>query len=352
MSLSVPVSMDDRSRAVLRAAVEKHICTGEPVASRSLERGNLQMSSALIRAVMSRLEADGFLFQPHVSAGRIPTQSGYRVYVDQLMAPGCLASGGDQALRELTSAEKALKGIMRECVLALARVTGLASFAVSAVSGQYRHRHVELVRLRRAEVLGIFATTCGTVYHRVVSVERDIPQHELDRFANYLNERFAGLTLSQIRTMIREELEQVEQSYQTLRARAFALSQRTLPDEPAHNDVEVVVGGQHHLLAMPEFADPSTAGPVFEDLERRATWVALLDAAMGESGVTVMIGAENPAIGLHDCSVVATSVPWDEGLDGTVGLVGPTRLAYGTAIATLELARQSVMAARRRRYRV
>lgn len=334
-----------RSQSVLRAAVEEYITSAEPVASRTLNRQWLPISSASIRAVMAELTRDGLLFQPHTSAGRIPTDLGYRVYVDDLMprgVPGLAAAGLD------LNGDASLRRRLRLWAETLAGLTGLTAFALALPRDDARHRHIELIRLRSSEVLVIFATWDGGVRHRVVQTIGDVSQPELDRFANFLDERLAGKTTTEVRAQIRAELDGCRETYTTLRRRAFELAQAGIPaDEP---EVLAVVGGQHHLLGQPEFSSADVLRPILAQLEQGDTWEQLLTATLrATEGVTVLIGEENQPKGLQACAVVAVEAPWDDGIHGTVGLVGPTRIRYATVVATLQLVRQRVTDAMARR---
>ncbi|MFT5434214.1 MAG: heat-inducible transcriptional repressor [Myxococcota bacterium] len=318
-------SMDERSAAVLRAAVETYISSAEPVASRALGRKEIHLSSASIRAVMAKLERSGLLYQPHTSAGRVPTTAGYRIYVDQLMSP---VAPGAATVRTLTlPTSSGVRPMMESFASRLAAATGLTAFAISAVRDNAVHRQIDLVRLRRGEVLGIFTTRSGTVHQRRVEIDTDIPQAELGRLSNFLNTRFEGLTLREIRRVMREDLVDARRHYKPLSSRAFELGEQALPveDDP---QVDVVATGQHQLLNHPEFAAAHTAGPILEELERHETWLALLDRVCTGPALSVIIGTEHTLAGLQQCSVVAAPMPWDDGIDGSVGLVGPTRLAY------------------------
>ena len=326
---------DDRSGSVLRAAVEHYIVSGEPVGSRALNKSALPFSSAMIRAIMARLEASGHLSHPHTSAGRVPTDQGYRAYVDALMAPNPLSEEQRRHLADLVGSATTERRQRTNASAAIAAATGLTGFALSAPGVDEVHRHMEFVRLRRGEVLGIVATREGAVYHRVVSVEEDISQSELERFQNYLNERFEGMTLREIRATIAEELERAKASYTSLCSRAMTLSSQALPPE-AEREVDVVVGGHHNLLQLPEFSVGTRAAPVLEELERRQTWLSLLDATLRDVAVRLFIGQENAVDGFRSCTVVAAPVRWMDGAGGTIGLVGPTRLPYRAVIALIE----------------
>ena len=342
--------MDVRSRDVMRAAVETYISSGEPVPSRAIGRDRVPLSPASVRAVMARLESEGLLVQPHTSAGRVPTDRGYRVYVDQLLPPHRVPEEQQAMLRDAVPRDAVdSRELMRACARVVSQITGLAGFAVGLTRADEPLRRVDFVRLGRREVLGIFTTQAGAVYHRRARLEIDVSSGELARFARYLNERLVGLTLDEIRTLVAYERDQMRRHVASLRGRAMALSEKLLPiqeDAP----VELVVDGQHRLLEFPELANASAVGPVLEELERRETWTELLTATIAATDhPLVRIGPENGADGLRDCTIIATRIRWADGVDGTFGLLGPTRLAYSTAIAVSQMLRRQVMMSRARR---
>jgi len=342
MNKSVPVVTDSRDRAVLRASVEEYIESGEPVASRTLNRKALPLSAALIRSIMARLETRGLLFQPHVSAGRVPTHQGYRVYVDQLMTQSPLEQHLKRRIDSFFAAHGVESGgVLDSAASAIADVSGMMGFAVRAPLGDAIHRHIEFVRLESRRVLAIVATRSGVVYHRCVNLESDVSAAELIRFQNYLNARFEGLSLCEIRQIVAQELAEITSQYVTLQMRALALSEQVLPpllDEKP----QVTIGGQHHLLRFAEFSSNEKAHRLFQELECRETWIQVLDATLSERDVKITIGAENLIDGFSTCSVVAGSICRSDGLKGTIGLVGPTRLKYRTALAVLNWVRRHV----------
>ena len=344
--------LDKRSRDVLRAAVEAYINSAEPVASRTIGRNALPMSSATIRSLMSRLEARGLMFQPHTSAGRVPTSSGYRYYVDELMHPVDLTSA-QRGKVHIAVHGTSLRPLMKASADALASAMGLVGFAMAVSEDNDLHRHLELVRLREAQMLAIHATWSGAVFHKVVRLERDASQQTMDRAQNYLNERFGGLSRKDIRTLVNKELQQTQQPTGTLRDRAFQLATLALPRE-FEPDVDLVVGGQHHLLGLPEFSSGAMAGPILEALEPVDTWRTMLEAFRNNYDdpdvpslehtpeTAVLIGPEVPIKELSVCTFVAGRISWGDGVDGTVGLVGPMRLAYASAIAVVGFLRAAV----------
>ena len=344
--------LDERSQAVLRAAVEAYINSAEPVASRTIGRNALPMSSATIRSLMSRLETRGLLFQPHTSAGRVPTSSGYRYYVDELMRPVNLTSA-QQGKAHISVHGTSLRPLMRASADALASAMGLIGFAVAVSTDGDLHRHLELVRLRESQFLAIHATWSGAVFHKVVRPDRDISQHTLDRAQNYLNARFGGLTREATRALVDKERQEGTIVPGSLHDRAFQIACLALPEQ-FQQDIDLAVGGKHHLLSLPEFSSGAMAGPVLEALEPTDTWRTMLKAFRANYDdpdvpslentpeTAVLIGPEVPIPELSTCTFVAGRISWGEGVDGTVGLIGPMRLAYATAIAVVGFLRNAV----------
>jgi len=294
----------------------------------------LPMSSASIRAIMAQLEKGCYLFQPHTSAGRIPTALGYRAYVDRLMDPPKLPEASKDIVSYAVDEGAAPVEQLRACAGALAQATGLTGFSLFAPTNNARHRQLELVRLSADRVLGIFVALSGTIRHRIVELDDAPTSIALTQIQNYLNARFEGQSYKVIETLIGETLEQTTtDSHTTLSHRAFSLAAE-LFSSPEKSSVNVTLEGQSHLLSYPEFSTARTVEPVLQEMERDSTWDALLHRVLGDVDVTVLIGPENSVQGFKQCAIAATSVPCDSGVC-SVGIVGPTRLAYRSVIATV-----------------
>ena len=333
-------SIDDRSRHVLCATVERYVVSAEPVASKVLTQP-LRLSSALIRAVMGGLETQGLLQQPHHSAGRIPTDAGYRVYVDGFGRAPAGGPGRVGGSRLLPREDLERRAAMRASTSALTAATGLTGFAVAARNPRELLHYLELVRLGERQVLAVFVGSAGTIRQRMIRLDEDVSESDLVRFRNVFVERFRGTLMTDLRAALEGEIAKARDARNDLEERAFRLTAPLVPDAD-DTAVDVSVAGQHLLLGFPEFQVGSLAARVLEELERQETWLHILQAVARSPGVTVIIGRENPVEGLRDCALVATSVQWDGDQPGTVGLLGPTRMAYSTVMAAVEIMRASV----------
>jgi heat-inducible transcriptional repressor len=242
---------------------------------------------------------------------------------------------------------------MKASADAIASAMGLVGFALAVSEDDDLHRHIELVRLRDSQMLAIHATWSGAVFHKVVRLEHDVSQQTMDRAQNYLNEQFGGLSRKAMRQLTNEELKNAEFPSGTLHHRAFQLADLALPRQ-LEPDLDLIVGGQHHLLGLPEFSSGAMAGPILEALEPMDTWRTMLEAFRtnyddpdvpsleNTPETAVLIGPEVPVRELSACTFVAGRLSWGDGVDGSVGLVGPMCLAYASAIAVVGFLRSAV----------
>ncbi|MBT9556002.1 MAG: heat-inducible transcription repressor HrcA [Myxococcales bacterium] len=369
------IAIDGRPREVLHAAVERYIASAEPVASAVLSRP-LRLSSALIRSIMMGLEDRGLLQQPHTSAGRIPTDRGYRFYVDELHTGIAAAEAPNLLL--VNAAREGLRTLMQAALAALTAQTQLTAFAIAATREEELHHHIEFVRLDAERLLAVHLSSTGVVRRRVFTPPIPATDAQLEQFRNLLNERYRGLSLKQIRERLAAELTVLragdanDGDDRATTKQALDFGDQAFPggSEPA---LDVAVAGQHHLLGQPEFRLGTSAARVLEELERRETWLRLLDAMTSDAGahslldtggmlasaggsasplhhgsghVSVFIGRESGVDGLSDCAIVMAPIDWDADHSGSVGLVGPMRMAYAAMMATVELLRNHLSRAR------
>lgn len=321
---------DDRRLDVLRAIVEDYVATQEPVGSRALvERHHLGVSSATIRNDMAVLEDEGYLTQPHTSAGRIPTDKGYRMFVDRLATVKALSPAERRAIERFLSESVDVDDIVQRSVRVLAQLTSQVAVVQYPSLTRSTVRHVELVALDGHRVLVVVITSSGRVEQRTV----DLPSPLGDRLLADLRSRILpvvlGVRLSDAAVKVADLIPAFDPEDQPVVATVVATLAQTFSDE--RSDARIVVGGTSNLARFGADFD-TTVGPVLEALEEQVVLLKLLGEASG--GVTVRIGGETGLDTLAGTAVVASAYGGD-GSRATLGTVGPTRMDYPGTIATV-----------------
>jgi heat-inducible transcriptional repressor len=327
-----------RQRHILEALVQTFIEQGEAVSSLWLaEEGGFGLSSATVRATLARLEALGYVRQPHTSAGRVPTDLGYRFYVNHLLAgrrPARPAPEVEARLRRAGTVEDVLQDVSRE----LSRASHHVGFALAATSESMAFEHIDFVSLDAQRVLVVVIATGGRISHRVVRVEQALRPVDLQHAANYLNTEFAGLPLVQVRALILARLQEERTLYDALFARALRLARSGFEDLVP--DQLLCVQGASSLLdaeALGTVNQPTleTLQALLQMIEEKHRLVRLLSECIEGPGLTVVIGSEHHAPDLQPFSLVAATYA-DGRRTGTVGVIGPTRMRYSRAITVVD----------------
>lgn len=328
--------LDDRAGEILKSVIQAHVITGEPVGSRTLSRGaGLDLSPATIRNVMSDLEERGLLTQPHASAGRVPTDLAYRIYVDRLMSRPPIAAGHAHAIDEaLLHRRGEIPELLSEAARQLSRVSQHVGVVLAPDMRRIVVEHLEFVRLDARRVVAILVDRAGVVHNRILEVDEAFDQSDLDRTGSELSRRFGGRTLPEIREAISRELLDERAAYDRRRSRLLELGRDALAIDPDATDV--LVEGASNLLGTPEFNDLERTKALLRTLEQKGRLVDLLESVLEGQGVQVVIGHENPVSDLSGLSFVATTYGAGERVLGTVGIVGPTRMEYARAIALVD----------------
>jgi heat-inducible transcriptional repressor len=331
--------MSDRQRRILATLVAEYIEQGEPVSSGWVaERSALGLSPATVRNILARLEEQGLVRQPHTSAGRVPTDSGYRLYVDQLLGSRTrskISPDVEARLRRSGTVADLLEHASHE----LSRASHHIGFAIAAASPSLRLQHIDFVNLDGNRVLVIVVAAGGHVSHRVIETSERHEPTTLVEAANYINREFAGLTLDEARAAILERMREERMLYDALVRRALVLAERGLdqvqPADPLHlQGASLLVDG----LAS-DSADRQTTietlRALFRMIEEKHRLIELLSRSLEAEGLTVVIGSENASPDLHAFSLVISTYQ-DGDRRGTVGVIGPTRMRYRRAICVVD----------------
>jgi heat-inducible transcriptional repressor len=327
--------LDDRRRDVLRTLIQLHVETGDPVGSESLCRAfGRALSPASLRGIMADLEALGYLGHPHTSAGRVPTDEGYRVYVDSLMGRSPLAPGEAQAIAELRQGEASAEQTMERASQLLSRLSRNVGFVLAPDIARTSFRHIDLVPLGHPRVLVVMVSATGIVIHKVIEVDERLEPSELQECANYLNLHFSGMPLAEIRLRLLELMTEEKALYDSLLQRVAALGERAfaLPDAGA----SVYLDGASNMLSQPEFEDLERMRALFRTFEEKSRLVRILNARIVGEGIRVLIGHENPDPELQDLSLV-TATCRVEGEPGFgLGVLGSTRMQYAHVVSLVD----------------
>ncbi len=312
----------------------------EPIGSRSLSRRyGFQLSPASIRNTMADLEEAGLLSQPHTSAGRVPTDLGYRLYVDSLMEPEGVPPAEAQRIREGIAGRRAeAEEALRETSRVLAMLTHYTCLVLAPRLEQETFRRIEFVDVGRDRLLAVFVSSAGLVHQRVVGLDEPVSAEELGRISRYLNEALEGKTLSALRAFVLSRMAEEKTLYDRLLARALSLAQKALEGEEA----EVFLDGAAHFASQPEFADVAKMRALFAAFEEKSKLVRILDACLRNAEVTVVIGSEAQVPGLAGVSMIASPYRAGGAIVGAVGLLGPTRMPYARMIPLVAYTAQAV----------
>lgn len=326
-------SLNDRRKKILFAVIEEYVTTADPVGSRTIsKRYELDLSPATIRNVMSDLEELGYFSQPHTSSGRVPTGKAFKLYIEEMAQHGTIDQMVQSELRQRAESKDDLRSLVSETSQALSEATQYAAVGLTPGLQQVTFKHIQFVHLQRRQVLVVFVTDANLVHNRVVIVERDLKQSELDRMSNYLNNMLAGLTLEQARKRLVDELAEVRSSYDQILQRAMQLGQSIIADA----DGQLFVAGSSRMLHEPEFGDLDRARSLFRTLEEKNLMIKLLDKALVAPGVHIWMGSEVEDEAFENCALITGTYGAGGRLLGTVGVIGPMRMDYSKVVPIVE----------------
>ena len=327
-------SLDQRSQILLKTLVEHYIADGQPVGSRALSRhSGLKLSPATVRNVMSDLEELGYITSPHTSAGRIPTARGYRFFVDSLLTVQPLGAGQVQEIKGHIQPGEPQRVINAASQL-LSGLTHFAGVVVSPKQDVTKIRQIEFVSLSEKRVLLILVTTAGDVQNRILFTKRAYSSSELVSAANYLNQHFVGLAFQEIRSRIQDELKQLRTDMTELMSAAVEASSEALEETQS----TYVISGESNLLDAEDLSsNMARLRELFKLFEQKTGLMQLLDVSNRAQGVQNFIGGESGLSPLDDCSVVTAPYEVDGHLVGSIGVIGPTRMAYERVIPIVDV---------------
>jgi len=325
--------LDDRAKLLLKALVERYIADGQPVGSRTLSKASgLELSPATIRNVMSDLEELGLIASPHTSAGRIPTNRGYRLFVDTMLT----VQKGELLTQRLAPDQP------QKVIANAANMLSSLSHYVGVVMAPKRasvFRHIEFLRLSEKRVLLIIVSPEGDVQNRVIFTEADYSQSQLIEASNYLNAHYAGMAIEQVRLRVKQELVNLQSEIASLMQAAVQMSSEALSEDEG----DVVISGERNLLSVSDFSsDMGNLRQAFDLFEQKTQLMRLLDVSSQADGVRIFIGGESQFVPMQELSVVSAPYEVDGHIVGTLGVIGPTRMPYERMIQIVDITSKMV----------
>jgi heat-inducible transcriptional repressor len=325
--------LDKRAQILLKTLIERYIAEGQPVGSRTLSKySGLDLSPATIRNVMADLEELGFIASPHTSAGRVPTPLGYRFFVDTLLVIKPLESNALHRLEDELHPDNPQRVIQAASQL-LSQLTQFAGVVMTPRRRAVTFRHIEFLKLSEKRMLLIVVTPEGDVQNRILFTERDYTAAELHEAANYINQNYSGQSFEEVRARLQGELRELRQDLITLMSTALDAGSRALTETG-----DFVISGERNLFTVQDLSQDVTRLKQLLDLfERKSSLLQILDHSLRGQGVQIFIGGESGVAAPDEVAVVTKPYTVDGEVVGTVGVIGPTRMAYDRVIPIVDV---------------
>ena len=336
--------LDERSKSVLLAIIDKYIEKAEPVGSRTIAKNHPEhLSSATIRNAMSDLEEKGFLSQPYTSAGRIPTDKGYRFYVDHLLRPKNFLIQAETLAEthnlEYPSNKPNLQNLLEKACDNLSTVSKQTGLVMLPGFSTTCFKHIEFTKVAPNAALAVFFSEEGILQNKVLPIEQSMTQDQLTSISNYLNEEFSGKPIKWIRKELLKRLRLEKEHYNQLAQKAHNLSSALFED----NNNELLVQGALNLLDQPEFnEDIGKIKTLLKTLEEKTKLINLLDSCLDHEGMTILIGEENLQEEMDNCSLIAQNYQIGNEKAGTLAVFGSKRMDYKKIISIVNYTAQKV----------
>lgn len=336
-------TLNERAQQLLRVLIENYIRDGQPVGSRVLSRDSgLSLSSATIRNVMADLEELGFVASPHTSAGRVPTDKGYRFFVDTLLNVRPLDNDAvSEIRRQFDTVQDGSKALVAAASQLLSSVTRLAGVVTLPRSQQASVTQIEFVALSENRVLVVLVFNDREVQNRIIQLERYYSPDELRRASNFLNEQVRGRTLGQVRQEILRQIEETHEHMNQLMVDAISVAQKVFDVNPGgpggEEQLEYVIAGETNLMGAAAMSNVERLRRLFEAFNEKRDFLHLLDHSLKAEGVQIFIGHESGYQVLDDCSVITAPYASGDSVMGVLGVIGPTRMAYERVIPIVDM---------------
>jgi heat-inducible transcriptional repressor len=331
--------LSERAQLLLKSLVEHYIRDGQPVGSRVLSReSGLQLSSATVRNVMADLEEHGFVASPHTSAGRVPTDKGYRFFVNTLLKVQPPGEGEVQSLqRAFDLHANDPKALVATASQVLSNVTRLAGVVMVPRQAHASLSQIEFIGLSENRILAILVVNGREVQNRVLQLDRYYSPEQLRRAAAHLNEQFGGRQLDEVRERLVAQLKETREQMNQMMIDAITIADRLFASGERQGEADVLIAGETNLMGFAELSNVEKLRKLFEAFNEKRDILHLLDQSLHAEGVQIFIGHESGYTILDDCTVITAPYARDSGSIGVLGVIGPTRLAYERVIPIVDL---------------
>ncbi len=338
--------LNERSLTLLKTLVERYIQDGQPVGSRTLAKdAAMNLSPATIRNVMADLEEMGLVNSPHTSAGRVPTASGYRLFVDTLVTVETLSESEVSRLQNsLSSVADSNQAVLNRASRMLAELTLMAGVVTLPKRERVNLSHIEFLPLSDQRVLVILVTNEQEVHNKIIRTARNFSASELQQAANFLNARFTGRSLSEVRSAVLEELNKTREQVNQQMLEVVNMAQMAFTDSQADEE-DYLLTGETNLMGLSDLTDMSQLRSLFEAFHQKSAMIHLLDQCLTARGVQIFIGEESGYHPLDGCSLVTAPYAMGDQAVGVLGVIGPTRMDYRQVIPYVDVTAKLLSAA-------
>jgi len=329
MGNTTPIrEIGEREQQIFRLLVQQYIDDGNPVGSRTLSKmPGVNVSAASVRNVMGDLEELGLLAAPHTSAGRVPTCDGFRLFVDTMLQVQPMVEGDVGDLKARLTADQDEKALLKHATDYLSGFTNMAGVVTIPKRTATVFRQIEFLPLSEQRVLVILVVNEKNVQNRILTLDRDYKSSELQEIANYLNNKYAGRKLEELRDLVRTDLQKTRESMNQQMEQMIKMAGRVF-DNDENEEEDVIVAGQTNLMNFSELSNVESLRDLFEAFNQKRDMYHVLERCISAEGVQIFIGQESGYNVLDMCSLVTSPYEVDGDVVGILGVVGPTRMAY------------------------
>lgn len=330
------MELNERSLNILESIVEGYIASGEPMGSRTIaKQQKMPLSPATVRNVMADLEEMGYIISPHTSAGRVPTDKGYRFYVDTLLQVRNLSAKERHNIElQCQGGNLRTQELLKQAGRILSNMSSYTGIVLAPRFTSTTFRHIEFLPLSQGRLLVIFVSQSGLVQNKIIELDGDMPAaRELEQITSYLNNSLCGLTIQQVRAQIVEQMQQEKALYDQLFKQALTLSDKVFS---AEMEDDVIIEGAANVLNQPDFSNLDCMKRLFQAFEQKNNLIRLLDKSQQAEGVQIYIGSQSEYQEFEGCSLITANYSNGKQILGSLGVIGPSRMAYSQVVPVVD----------------